>query len=103
MNIADLTEATKNSDRYSYEEASIEGPDGEEIKGVIVSDGKVETAIHITFGALLKLDWSALCAAAACGRDVTGYTRVTGYFAPVTSFNRGKVGELRDRAKVKIK
>jgi hypothetical protein len=102
MNLAELENLTTASDRYSYEEASIEGPDGEEIKGVIVSDSKVDTAIHITFGALLKLDWSGLCAAAACGKDVDHITRVTGYFSRTSGWNKGKEAELRDRHRTRM-
>lgn len=99
MNIIELKEATKNSDRYSYEEASIEGDDGEEIKGVIISDGKTGTAIHVAFGRMLGLSWETLRAAAAQGHDVDHITRVTGYFSRTSGWNKGKVAELRDRAK----
>jgi len=36
------------------------------------------------------------------GLEVEGITRVTGYFAKVKSFNKGKLGELRARTKHSI-
>ena len=97
MNIAELAEATKNSDRYSYEEASIEDDNGDEIKGVVISDGKTDTAIHVSFGRMLELSWETLRAAAAQGRDVDHITRITGYFSRTSGWNKGKRAELRDR------
>ena len=39
----------------------------------------------------------------ACGSpDVDGITRITGYFTRTSSWNGGKRGELRDRARVKV-
>jgi ribonucleoside-triphosphate reductase len=33
-----------------------------------------------------------------CGsQDIEGITRITGYFTKVSSWNKGKIGELRDR------
>ena len=33
-----------------------------------------------------------------CGsEDVDGITRITGYFTKISSWNKGKLGELRDR------
>ncbi len=38
-----------------------------------------------------------------CGSDnVEGITRVTGFFSKVTSWNKGKRGELKDRARVRL-
>ena len=34
--------------------------------------------------------------------DVDGITRITGYFTRTSSWNGGKRGELRDRARVKV-
>jgi ribonucleoside-triphosphate reductase len=35
---------------------------------------------------------------AYCGsEDVDGITRITGYFTKISSWNKGKLGELRDR------
>jgi anaerobic ribonucleoside-triphosphate reductase len=37
---------------------------------------------------------------ACCGSDsVEGITRITGYFTKVSSWNKGKIGELHDRAR----
>ena len=36
-----------------------------------------------------------------CGsEDVEGITRITGYFTKISSWNKGKIGELRDRRRV---
>lgn len=36
------------------------------------------------------------------GRNVDQITRVTGYFAKVSGFNKGKRGELNDRDRVEV-
>ena len=102
MNMAELKEATKNSDRYSYEEASIEDDNGDEIKGVVISDGKTGTAIHVSFGRMLELSWETLRAAAAQGKDVDHITRITGYFSRTSGWHKSKRRELEDRDKVRI-
>jgi len=38
-----------------------------------------------------------------CGsKDVEGITRVTGFFSKITSWNKGKLGELKDRYRVRL-
>lgn len=36
------------------------------------------------------------------GLEVEGITRITGYFSMVSHFNKGKIGELRDRRKTDL-
>ncbi|MFA7167031.1 MAG: anaerobic ribonucleoside-triphosphate reductase, partial [Desulfoplanes sp.] len=37
-----------------------------------------------------------------CGAECEVYTRVTGFYRPVTKFNKGKAAEYRDRVTYKI-
>lgn len=103
MTLQELVEHVERNDRYEAEEASIEGPDGEPIKGVIVTDKDLGTAVHVKYGTMLKLDWDKLRILAACGKDVDHITRTTGYFSRVSQWNPGKLGELKDRHRVEVK
>ena len=47
-------------------------------------------------------DLPALVGFMACGRNVTGISRVTGYFSKTASWNPGKQAELRDRHRLKV-
>ena len=65
--------------------------------GYIVEDTRFETLHHMTPDAFAKLNVNTLNAVTARGRDVDHVTRVTGYFARTSSFNKGKQAELKDR------
>lgn len=38
-----------------------------------------------------------------CGAECEVYSRVCGYFRPVTNWNRGKVEEFKERKKFEVK
>jgi len=47
----------------------------------------------------LEMDEHQLLAEICRGLDVVGIARVTGYFSMVSGWNKGKLGELRDRSR----
>lgn len=71
--------------------------------GVFIADNKFETQFEMTYDALEGIEWPELQSFLTAGRDVKHITRVTGYFAFVEGWNKGKIGELRDRYKSQIK
>ena len=41
--------------------------------------------------------------AGACGQETEVYSRVTGYFRPVSAWNKGKKEEFKDRKTFEVK
>ena len=97
MTLAQLAEHVEMNPRYEAEEATVD-----DIKGVVVSDTDLDTAVHLSFGRLNDATWEQVQMWAACGKDVKHITRVTGYFSYAGGWNKGKQAELRDRARVKV-
>ena len=58
------------------------------------SDGE---CCFINNAAIEQQDWPTIRRMVVNGRDVTGYTRIIGYFSSVKNWNKSKVGELKDR------
>ena len=54
-------------------------------------------ATRITAAAMQGLDEMGLLKEINRGVDVTGIARITGYFSKISSWNGGKLAELRDR------
>ena len=52
--------------------------------------------------ALVGLTPEKLDSLLVAGRDVDHITRITGYFSKVGGWNKGKLGELKDRQRVLI-
>ena len=67
--------------------------------GIGIVNKRFDTKVHITDAAIEKYDLEKLIKATHCGRNVDRITRVTGFFSKVSSWNRGKKGELADRYK----
>jgi hypothetical protein len=73
---------------YEYREA-----DG----GLYISNKRFNSEIHASYQAITDNDWPAIRSQTVAGRDVLHITRVTGYFTIIEGWNKGKIGELRDR------
>ena len=58
-----------------------------------------ENWTHVAGWLMLKLDPAGLLKQINRGYEVEGITRITGYFTKTSSWNKGKLGELRDRYK----
>jgi hypothetical protein len=65
--------------------------------GLNVANAEYDTITHISWAALAREELDVLVTLCKQGRDVTGMTRVTGYFSKTSGWNRGKLAELKDR------
>ena len=97
MTVNDLVHRLEGDKRYDY---FVEG-DGSvtitDTQVVVAADSDVHPVTNFSEEALLGIDWPQVRASAAQGHDVDHITRVTGYFSKVSSWNRGKTRELKDR------
>ncbi len=88
-------------DKLASEKGTFEFSEGDE--GVYIRNKRYDTKVHASYEAIAKHDWPAIKAVTVGGRDVSHITRVTGYFTIVEGWNKGKIGELRDRNRATIK
>ena len=88
LRIEDLKQWIEQNEDWAWKD----DPDG-----LIVGNERFQTVTKLTFDAIDRHDRLAIIEACKQGRDVTHVTRVTGYFSKVSGWNKGKVGELRDR------
>jgi len=65
--------------------------------GNTASDADPTTQTRVDDRAIEQRSWRQLSALCKQGRDVTGITRITGYFSKVPGWNAGKRQELKDR------
>ena len=70
--------------------------------GILLRDKRFDTIIGINWKDLEKLSISDIVVALTGGKDVEQITRVTGFFSKISSWNKGKLAELRDRSRVSI-
>jgi len=56
----------------------------------------------IDYGTLDGLDADGLMRAVNKGLEVEQITRITGYMTKVSSWNKGKIGELKDRRRMTV-
>lgn len=74
-------------------------PDPEN-KGIFLRNNEFSTKVHVTWQALSDNTLETVKAACVQGKNVDHITRVTGYFSTVSNWNKGKLAELKDRARV---
>ena len=82
----------KFSDNYEVKE-NME----EEMPGIIVKDKQFDTLTFFSEKAILDNNMDYLLKQTHHGKNVEQITRVTGYFSKVSSWNKGKKAELKDR------
>ena len=70
--------------------------------GVLVRNKTYQTLTFFSDLAISRHELSALVKQTHQGRNVDHITRVTGYFSKVAGWNKGKIAELADRARVTI-
>lgn len=63
---------------------------------------KENEKLKVTPQALAKISVAELERGIVNGRNVDHITRITGYFSKVSGWNKGKRGELTDRARTEI-
>ena len=88
-------------DQLEADKANFDYSDDPE--GLVIKNKRYGTKICCSPEAVAKYDWPTIKAHSVCGRDVQHITRVTGYFTIVEGWNKGKIGELRDRNRATIK
>ncbi len=68
--------------------------------GIVIMNNDFDTRTHVTFDALKNNDIDTIFTQTAHGKDVEKITRITGYFSPISNWNKGKIAELQDRTRV---
>ena len=61
-----------------------------------------ERCTRIDKATFMEMDDRQLLAEICRGLDVVGIARVTGYYSMTSGWNKGKVGELRDRQRTDV-
>ena len=82
-------------EHFEMAEAPLEGKDG-----VYVKNKTFETETHFTNESIASMELEDLIVATHQGRNIEHMTRVTGYFSKIEGWNKGKIGELKDRSRV---
>ena len=81
-------------EHFDLAEAPMDGKDG-----LYVKNKTFETETHFTNEIISQMELKDLLVATHQGRNIEHMTRVTGYFSKVAGWNKGKVGELKDRTR----
>ena len=68
--------------------------------GIFVKNLEFDTKTHFSLDSIKKHDRELLISQTVQGKDVEHITRVTGFFSKVSSWNKGKRGELKERHRV---
>jgi hypothetical protein len=63
---------------------------------------KGEEKVKVTPEALVKVSPAELDKVLVKGRNIEQMTRITGYFSKVSGWNKGKLGELKDRQRTSL-
>ncbi len=87
----------ENSGSYDFRPGIVEGREG-----LFVYNRRFETCTHFSHDAINENSLNALLSQTVKGKDVDHITRITGYFTRVSSWNKGKRGELHDRYRSSI-
>jgi len=88
---------SEHPDEFDYERNDVEGT-----KGVVVHNRRFDTKVHFSYDAIEGNNLDFLLKQTHDGHNVEHITRVTGFFSKVSSWNKGKRGELQDRHRVRI-
>ncbi|MCK5397926.1 MAG: hypothetical protein KAJ33_06740 [Thermoplasmata archaeon] len=86
---------SSEEEHFDMAEAPMDGKDG-----LYVKNKTFETETHFTNDIISQMELKDLVVATHHGRNIEHMTRVTGYFSKVAGWNKGKVGELKDRTRV---
>ena len=70
--------------------------------GVVVLNKQFDTETHFTKEAINKHDYRTLITHTNYGKNVQQMTRVTGYYSKTHAWNKGKMGELKERHRVSL-
>jgi len=93
----DLELFIKDNPQIDY----VEAEDGSRYFRHKFYDEKDGTCLMVTAEAFEKVTPTQLVKQVVGGRNVEQMTRITGYFSRVKGWNKGKLGELKDRVREK--
>lgn len=82
-------------EKFEVADAPLDGVDG-----VYVKNKMFDTETHFTDEIIGNMELKELITATHHGKNIEQMTRVTGYFSKVSGWNKGKIGELKDRNRV---
>jgi hypothetical protein len=85
----------ENSDTFEWAEGKHENK-----PGIYVKNHQFDTETHFTNNAIENNELQVLIEQTNQGKNVEQITRVTGFFSKVHSWNKGKLGELKQRHRV---
>ncbi|PKK86633.1 MAG: hypothetical protein CVT48_00235 [Thermoplasmata archaeon HGW-Thermoplasmata-1] len=92
-NIHEFLEKLKSCpDDFEYRDYELGGK-----TGYLVTNRTFDTRTHFTHDAIERNDVSSLLNQTYQGRLLEHMTRVTGFFSKTESWNKGKLGELKER------
>lgn len=89
-----LTYLGSDPDRYEYNPGEHSGQ-----TGIFVTNKYVGTTTHLSEEAIAENDLITIITATYQGRNVENITRVTGFLSKTSGWNKGKIGELKERHK----
>ena len=92
MTITELPETMRVVD-----ETTLEMDGREAAPGWLIANDRWETLTAVSRDKLASMTVPMLEDVTAQGRNVTGISRVTGYFSMISGWNKGKTAELKDR------
>jgi hypothetical protein len=69
---------------------------------IVIKHDALETKIKLSAIGIEKATPQVLVEQLTKGTNVDHITRVTGYFGKTSGFNKGKIGELKDRYKATV-
>ena len=82
-------------EKFEVADAPLDG-----VEGVYVKNKPFDTETHFTDEIIGNMELKELITATHHGKNIEQMTRVTGYFSKVSGWNKGKIGELKDRNRV---
>ena len=83
---------SSEEEHFDMADAPLDGKDG-----IYVKNRVFETETHFTDTIIANKELDELILATHHGKNIEHMTRVTGYFSKIEGWNKGKVGELKDR------
>lgn len=89
--------------KFLEDNPDVEWKDDE--KGITFHSGRYDKpgeGVHIEYKTLEYMPPAELNRVIVNGRNIDHITRVTGYFSKISGWNKGKTGELKDRARMEI-
>ena len=88
---------SQDSEQFAFQEQEQDG-----VPGLLVENKSFQTKTFFSGETISAKELPQLLVATHQGRNIEHITRVTGYFSKVSGWNKGKVAELKDRARTTV-